>query len=115
MPSMIDCERGDVVLVGFVFDDAGGPRLRPAVVLSGAAYHEARGELVVAAITGDVRRRTERDHVLRRWKAAGLPCRSMVTGVIRTIPRAMVYRKIGALEKRDLDAVAQRIQENLAL
>lgn len=47
---MIACNRGDVVLVGFVFSDESGRKLRPAVVISSAAYNRAREELVVSAI-----------------------------------------------------------------
>jgi mRNA-degrading endonuclease toxin of MazEF toxin-antitoxin module len=44
-------DRGDVVLVSFVFSDESGKKLRPAVVISSAAYKRSRQEIVVAAIT----------------------------------------------------------------
>jgi len=50
MLRMSSYSRGDVVLVGFVFSDESGSKLRPAVVVSGAGYHRARQEMVVAAI-----------------------------------------------------------------
>ncbi len=53
---MISYSRGDVVLAGFVFSDESGRKYRPAVVVSGSAYHRARQEAVVAAITSNVRR-----------------------------------------------------------
>ena len=52
---MIDYSRGDVVLVGFVFSDESGRKLRPAVVISSPAYNRARQEVIVAAITSNVR------------------------------------------------------------
>lgn len=36
--------RGDVVLVGFVFSDESGRKLRPALVVSSLAYHRGRQE-----------------------------------------------------------------------
>ena len=48
---MTACKRGDVVLVGFVFSDESGRKLRPAVVISSPAYGRGRKEVVVAAIT----------------------------------------------------------------
>lgn len=54
---MAASRRGDVVLVGFVFSDDSGRRLRPAVVISSAAFNRARPEVIVAAITSNVRRR----------------------------------------------------------
>jgi mRNA-degrading endonuclease toxin of MazEF toxin-antitoxin module len=43
--------RGDVVLVGFVFSDESGKKLHPAVVISSAAYNRARQEVIVAAMS----------------------------------------------------------------
>jgi mRNA-degrading endonuclease toxin of MazEF toxin-antitoxin module len=42
--------RGDVVLVGFVFSDEAGRKLRPAVIVSSHAYHRARQEVIAAAM-----------------------------------------------------------------
>lgn len=42
--------RGDVVLVGFVFSDESGRKLRPAAIISSAAYNRAQQEVVVAAL-----------------------------------------------------------------
>ena len=44
-------KRGDVVLVGFVFSDESGWKLRPALVISSSAYDRERKEVVVAALT----------------------------------------------------------------
>ena len=63
--------RGDVVLVGFVFADESGRKLRPAVVLSTRAYQRGRQEVIVAAITSNVRRRLFGDHLIADWKKAG--------------------------------------------
>jgi mRNA interferase MazF len=46
--------RGDVVLVEFVFSDESGAKLRPALVVSTTAYHQVRQEVIVAAITSHV-------------------------------------------------------------
>src|SRR3972149_1208634 len=66
--SMTGFKRADVVLVRFIFSDESGTKLRPALVVSSAAYHRGRQELVVAAITSNVRRRLYGDHVLTDWK-----------------------------------------------
>ncbi len=78
---MIACSRGDIVLVGFVFSDESGRKLRPAVIISSAAYNRAREEVVVSAITSNVRRRLFGDHLIDNWKGAGLLFPSLVTGV----------------------------------
>ena len=112
---MIACKRGDVVLVGFVFSDESGKKLRPVVVISSPAYHRTRREFVVIAITSNVSRRLFGDHLLDDWKGAGLLFPSLVTGILRTIHRGMVERKLGALAKRDLDAVDRAVRKSLAV
>lgn len=86
---------GDVVLVPFVFSDESCQKRRPALVVSAAAYHRARRETIVAAITSNVRRGPFGDHVVVQWKDSGLLFPSVVTGIIRTITRSMIERKLG--------------------
>ena len=112
---MIAYSPGDVVLVGFVFADESGRKLRPAVVLSVPAYHRARQEVIVAAMTSNMGRPRFGDHVLGEWKGAGLLFPSLVTGIIRTIKRTMIQRKLGSLAKPDLDAVQFQFRRCLAL
>ena len=107
--------RGDVVLVGFVFSDESGRKLRPALVLSSPAYHRGRQEVIVAAITSNIRRRLFGDHLIADWKGAGLLFPSSVTGILRTIKRTMIDRKLGAIPKMDMDAVHRELRRSLGL
>lgn len=107
--------RGDVVLVGFVFSDESGRKLRPAVVISAPAYQRAREEVIVAAITGNIRRRLFGDHQIAEWRGAGLLFPSVVTGILRTIKRTMIDRKLGSLRKPDQLAVDQGLRRSLGL
>lgn len=109
------CKRGDVVLVRFVFADETGTKLRPAVVISSAAYHRARQEAIVAAITSNVERRLFGDHVVEDWAQAGLLRPSLATAIFRTIKRAMIERTLGSLSRRDLAATEQQLLRSLAL
>lgn len=107
--------RGDVVLVGFVFSDESGRKVRPAVVISSTAYHRARQEAVVSAITSNVRRRLFGDHLIANWKEAGLLFPSVATGILRTIKLAMIERKLGAMLKRDMEAIERELRRALGL
>ncbi|MGH7409906.1 MAG: type II toxin-antitoxin system PemK/MazF family toxin [Candidatus Methylomirabilis sp.] len=107
--------RGEVVLVGFVFSDESGRKLRPVVVISSPAYHRARQEVVVVAISSNVRRRLVGDHLISDWKGAGLLFPSVVAGIIRTIKRTMIDRKLGSLAKSDLEAVERELRRCLGL
>ena len=107
--------RGDVVLVGFVFSDESGKKLRPAVVISSAAYNRSRQEIIVAAITSNIRRRSFGDHLIADWKGAGLLFPSFVTGIFRTIKRTMVGRKLSAMPKSEMGAIDQKLRHSLGL
>lgn len=107
--------RGDVVLVGFVFSDESGRKLRPALVLSSPAYHRGRQEVIVAAITSNIKRRLFGDHRIADWKGAGLLFPSSVTGILRTIKRTMIDRKLGAMPKTDMEAVHRELRRSLGL
>ncbi len=107
--------RGDVVLVGFVFSDESGKKLRPAVIISSPAYHRARREVVVAAITSNVKRRLFGDRLIADWKGAGLLFPSLVTGIVRTINRTMIDRKLGSMPKPDSEAIDRELRRSLSL
>ena len=107
--------RGDVVLVGFVFSDESGKKLRPAVVISSAAYNRSRQEIIVAAITSNIRRRSFGDHLIADWKGAGLLFPSLATGIFRTIKRTMVDRKLGAMPKPEMEAIDLKLSHSLGL
>lgn len=66
MPSTTSCERGDVVLVRFVFADERGAKRRPVLVLSGDDGHAGREEVIVAALTSNVARLLPGDHLIER-------------------------------------------------
>ena len=112
---MIACERGDVVLVGFVFSDESGKKMRPAVVVSTRAYHRARQELVIAAITSRLDRNLYGDHPLSDWRSAGLICPSLVAAIYRTVKQTMVERKLGAVTRRDLGGIDLALRRALGI
>jgi len=112
---MTTCSRGDVVLVGFVFSDESGKKLRPAVVISSRAYNRARQEVVVAAITSNVRRLLFGNRPIADWQGAGLLFPSVVTGILRTVKRTVIERKLGSMAKADLEATDRELRRSLDL
>ncbi|MCZ7619074.1 MAG: type II toxin-antitoxin system PemK/MazF family toxin [Myxococcota bacterium] len=52
---MTGYEFGDVLLVPFPFTDQSTTKRRPAVVVSSEAYHRERPDLVIVAVTSQVR------------------------------------------------------------
>ena len=108
-------DRGDVVLVSFVFSDESGKKLRPAVVISSTAYNRSRQEVVVAAITSNVRRRLFGDHPLTDWKGAGLLFPSLVTGIVRTSKQTMIDRKVGHMPRSEMVAIDVKLRQSFGL
>ncbi len=70
---------------------------------------------MVAAITSNVRRRLFGDHLIADWKSAGLLFPSVATGIIRTVAREIIDRKLGVMGKADMDTIDRELRRSLAL
>ena len=70
---------------------------------------------MVAAITSNVKRRLFGDHLITGWKSAGLLFPSVATGVIRTVAREIIDRKLGVMAKADMDTIDRELRRSLAL
>ena len=109
------CQHGDIVLVEFVFTQGGGSKKRPAYVLSCLDYHKSRNEVILAAITSNTSVLRVGDTKIKDWKAAGLLFPSLVSGIIQTVKRSIVIKKIGRLSARDATNVETNLRLALAL
>jgi len=112
---MTEFNRGDVVLVSFIFSDETGERRRPAVIVSSDAYHQSRQEAIIAAITSRTDRILAGDHLISDWQGAGLLFPSVATGIIRTIKQSMIARKLGSMPASDMRAIDSRLKLILGL
>jgi mRNA interferase MazF len=112
---MTDYSRGDVVLVSFVFSDETGERQRPAVIVSSEAYHRSRQEAIIAAITSRTDRILAGDHLITDWQGAGLLFPSVATGIIRTVKRGMISRRLGIMSQADMEAIDDNLRAALSL
>ena len=112
---MTGYNRGDVVLVGFVFADETGVKRRPAVILSSDAYHSERDEAIIAAITSRTDRVLAGDHLVSDWQRAGLLFPSVATGIIRTVKQGMIARKLGSMSLPDMEAIDNKLRLVLGL
>jgi mRNA interferase MazF len=115
MLRMTACKRGDVVLVRFLFADESGWKHRPALVVSSSEYQRKRHELIVAAITSNVSRVLYGDYPMIAWKESGLLFPSVVTGILRTIKRDMVHRRLGTIPEKEMVAFQGILNTILAL
>lgn len=111
---MTSYRRGDVILVDIAFSGAVGYKRRPAVVLSTEVFNRAGTKLIVAAITSNVSPPFRPgDSLLDDWHAAGLLKPSAVRGVLATVDKIDVVRKLGKLSTRDFTIVEQGIVDIL--
>lgn len=93
---------GDVVLIPFPFTSQTTTKRRPAVVVSSAGYLAARPDLILMAITSQVRPAQAFGEVwLHDWRRAGLLKPSVTKPVVATFEQRLVLRKLGALSEGD--------------
>ena len=105
---MINFSRGDVILVDIAFTGAVGYKRRPAVVISENAFQVAGIKLIVAAITSNISPPFRPgDALLNDWRRAGLAKPSAIRGVIATVDKSDVVRKLGILSAADLVTVEE--------
>jgi len=105
-------EFGDVVLVPFPFTDQTAAKQRPAVIVSKRAYNLARPDLVMMAVTSQLRPTPALGEVwLRHWQAAGLLKPSAVKPVLATLEQGLVIRKLGALATEGRAALRSAIEQ----
>ena len=98
--------RGDVILVPFPFTDLTAKKTRPAVVVSGSAYHATQPDIIIAAITSNVPSPPRpMTCILTNWRNAGLQAPSAVKAVLATLHSAVVAHTIGRLTPQDMHGV----------
>ena len=112
---MTKYDRGDVILVSFRFSDESGEKRRPAVIVSSDAYHQGRQETIIAAVTGRTDRILAGDHLISDWQGAGLLFSSVATGIIKTIKRGMIAKKLGTMPRPDMQAIEGNLRDVLGL
>ena len=103
---------GDVILVPFPFTDQSTAKQRPAVVISGSNYNTQRPDLVLIAVTSQVRASPSfAEAPVADWKAAGLLRASVFKPLVATIEQALVVRRLGKLSGNDAAALRAVIEK----
>lgn len=93
---------GDVIVVPFPFSDQTATKKRPAVVVSSEAYQRERPDLILMAITSQVRPApTVGEIAVVHWQAAGLLKPSVIKPLLTTIEASLVIRHLGTLHPDD--------------
>lgn len=101
---------GDVVLVPFPFTDQSASKQRPGVIVSNAAYHRIRRDLILMPITSQLRGSGAFGEVIvQDWQAAKLLKPSAIKPVLATLEQALVIKSLGKLSQRDQQSLKEAI------
>ena len=99
---------GDVVYADF--QGTQGLKRRPCVVISTEYYHGERPDVLLAALTSQLRQAVSPlDYALRDWEEAGLTQSSLVKMYFGTRMQSQVT-PLGQLSARDWEQVQLRLQ-----
>jgi mRNA interferase MazF len=110
MPPTTGYSFGDIVLVPFPFTDQTGSKKRPAVIVSSAAYHAERRDVLIMAVTSQARPTRGIGEVqVKEWKSAGLIKPSVIKPVITTIEASLVIRRLGQIKKDEQETLRKAI------
>ena len=116
MPPTISYKRGDVVLAPFPFSDQTSIKQRPALVISIEDFQEQGPDLLIMAVTSQVRGPLKLgEFLIRDWQVAGLLKPSAVKAAIATIEARLVRRRLGRLSDYDLEQLKRSLRGLLGL
>jgi len=101
---------GDILLVPFPFTDQSTAKKRPAVVVSSEAYHRERPDLILMAVSSQVRPTALVGEVMvKKWQEAGLRKPSVIKPVLTTIEEGLVLKRLGRLTPEDKRTLRQAL------
>jgi len=103
---------GDVVAIDF--PGLTGVKRRPALVVSSAAYHASRPDMVVCLIASQTIAIGPTDYLPKDWARAGLRAPSVFRCFLATLPPATHPVLVGHLSDRDWQGVCACIRIALA-
>ncbi|NOX77155.1 MAG: type II toxin-antitoxin system PemK/MazF family toxin [Gammaproteobacteria bacterium] len=111
---MTPFEIGDIILVPFPFTDQSATKKRPAVVVSSKPYNQERPDLIIMAVTSQIKPTPIIGEVIiQGWQTAGLLKPSAIKPVITTIEKTLVIKTMGRLKKKDQKALQNSLKKIL--
>jgi mRNA interferase MazF len=97
---------GDVVLVRFPFTNQTAAKQRPSVVVSSNTYNASKPDVVIMAITSQLRPAPTLGEVwIDQWQSANLLKPSAIKPVFATLEHGLVIRQLGHLHPQDENAL----------
>lgn len=110
MTSTMPYDFGDVVLVSFPFTNQMASKQRPAVVVSNKSYNTNKPDVVIMAVTSQLRSSASLGEVwITEWRAGGLLKPSAIKPVFATLEQHLILRHLGVLQLPDKSALRAAI------
>jgi len=102
---------GDIILVPFPFTDQTTSKKRPAVVISSDVYNNDRPDIILMAVTSQMRHLGKTgDAEVKDWQEAGLLKPSLIKPILTTIEKNLVLNKLGSLSVKDRHTLQEVLQ-----
>lgn len=102
---------GDIILVPFPFTDQTTNKKRPAVVVSSEVYNIDRPDIILMAVTSQVRHLGKTGEAeVEDWQEAGLLKPSLFKPILTTIEKDLVLKKLGRLSEKDRYVLQEVLQ-----
>jgi mRNA interferase MazF len=97
--------------VPFPFTNQSGSKQRPAVIVSSGNFNTNKRDLIIMAITSQIRTPLGFGEAsINNWHAAGLIKPSLLKPVVTTIEQRLVIRRLGSLSVDDASAARAALQ-----
>jgi len=114
MPNTTSYNFGTIVLVAFPFSNQTGHKQRPAIVVSTQAYHHAKPDLILLAVSSQVRSPLAfGERQITAWHQAGLLKASVIKPALFTLEQRLVRKTLGQLTPQDQQAVRTTLADIL--
>ena len=117
MPSTTNFKRGDVLLVPFPFTNLSNAKQRPALVISSDRLNSEREDLLLVAISSQVKNPASWDEFLippDDLASCGLPKSSIIKlAKMVSLHRSLVIKRIGSMPASTLVEISRLIRELL--
>ncbi len=111
MPNTTNFKFGKIVLVRFPFTDQRGSKQRPAVVISSTAYNQSRPDIILMAVTSQIRTKAVfGEAVIEDWQAAGLLKPSAIKPIVFTAEKTIARKTLGQLGDKDEEGLREVIE-----
>ncbi len=104
---------GDIILVPFPFTDQSTSKKRPAVVISSNRYNKERPDIILMAVTSQMRHLGIKagEAEIEDWQNAGLIKPSLLKPILTTIEKSLILKTLGQLTARDTQALKDVLQK----